>query len=726
MRRRAVSPDGRAVILSFALVLRAGAALAAPPPLPPRDRPNILLVTIDTLRPDRLSCVDPRHAETPAIDALAARAVRFDRAFAHTPTTLPSHTSILLGLTPLAHGVRDNHNFVVGDGFLSLAELLRAEGYATAAFVGAFPLDSRFGLTQGFDVYDDNYGAGTNREFSYVERRAEVVVGKAMAWLDGRTGPWFLWVHCFDPHQKYDPPEPFRTRYADRPYDGEVAYVDAALRPLFERAGRPDGPAGTVVVLTGDHGESLGEHGESTHGYFAYNSTLWVPLLVAAPGFKPARVGGNVCHIDIFPTVCELLGLACPAALQGASLVPAMRGRPVPRRDIYVESLYPYYGRGWAPLRGFVGGADKYLDSPIPELYDLGRDFDERTNLAPRASLAPFRARLDALEKKLAPPAPLEAERRADRETLDRLKSLGYLASPQAARKRDFTPEDDLKTLLPFQNKLMLAMGAYHKGDLETGIRLLREITGERRDFDLAYAYLATLYKERRRLPEAVEVLKEGYRNCPKSYQVITTFGIVLVEIGEYDAALGLLEEGLGLMDYDPEIWNTMGMAYWKKGDLDRALQAYAKCLELDANYPVAYNNIGSVHLSRHLKLREPGALGKARESFLKAIELDAGYASAWNGLGGAAWEAGRVDEAIAAWERTIEVGPDYPLALYNLGLAYVKKGDLAKALSALERYKAQSFDGLPAKERANLDALIEKVRKARAAAPATGPRRAA
>jgi len=675
---------------------------------------NVLLITIDTLRPDRLSCYSTLHVQTPRIDSLAAKGVLFLKAFAHTPTTLPSHTNILLGTTPLYHGVHDNQNFVVRKEFLSLAGLLKQNGYATGAFVGAFPLDSRFGLTRGFDIYDDNYGSKINQEFSYVERRAEVVVQKASDWLQQQRSPWFLWIHCFDPHQKYDPPEPFKTKFNDHPYDGEVAYVDFALGPLLDLIEKKGLDKTTLVVLTGDHGESLGEHGEATHGYFAYNSSLWVPLIISFPGTKSAKVDDNVCHVDIYPTVCEILGLKKPSFLQGLSLLPAIQGKPMPRREIYVESLYPYYSRGWAPLQGFIRGPEKYLDSPIPEFYDLDRDFNETKNLAETKKLDPYRAVLEDLKKKNAFSGQTSGERKPDRETLERLKSLGYVTSPQAPGKKAFTPQDDLKVLLPYQSKLMQAMGAYHRGDMSEGIRLLEEIIAERKDFDLAYTYLATLYKEQRRFKEAVAVLKEGYQYCPKSYKVITTFGIFLTEVGEYDAALGILQEGLAIIDYDPEIWNYLGMAYWKKGDLEKALEAFEKCLELDTNYSIAFNNIGSVFLSRYLKRQEAESLKKAMENFKKAIELDPRYTSAYNGLGGVYLKAGRIDEAIACWEKTVELDPEYGQALYNLGLAYLTKGDRPKALEALKKYKDKYYHLLPAKEKENLDALIKRIQGSR------------
>ena len=230
------------------------------------SRKNVLLITIDTLRADRLSCYSPEHLQTPTIDKLAERGVLFSRAFAHTSTTLPSHTNILCGTTPLHHGVHDNFNFVLNKEFLTLTEHLKDSGYSTGAFVGGFPLDSRFGLDQGFDVYDDDFG-----KKSGLEIQAEVVVAKALSWLKIRENPWFLWVHCYDPHDPYDPPEPFLRQNEDDIYNGEVAYVDHILERLYTYLEKNELFNNTIIVFTGDHGEALGQHGEVTHGFFAYN-----------------------------------------------------------------------------------------------------------------------------------------------------------------------------------------------------------------------------------------------------------------------------------------------------------------------------------------------------------------------------------------------------------------------------------------------------------------------
>lgn len=676
---------------------------------------NVLLITIDTLRPDRLSCYSSEHIQTPNIDSLAERGALFLKAFAHTPETLPSHTNILLGTTPLYHGVHDNQNFIVRDEFLSLAEHLKNAGYATGAFVGAFPLDSRFGLTQGFDVYDDNYGSRNYQEFSYVERPAGVVVQNALDWLENQKKPWFLWIHCFDPHQQYNPPEPFKSQYKDAPYNGEVAYVDHELGKLFSYLKKNRLEDNTLIVFTGDHGESLGQHGESTHGYFAYNSTLWIPLIIATPGMKPVVVDQNVCHVDIYPTVCDVLGTPKPDFCQGISLEPALKGKKMKElvsRAIYFESLYPYYNRGWAPLTGIIQDKTKYMDSPIPELYDLEKDFDEKENQAEGKNLSPQRKKLEELLEEQSYSGKASAAKKIDRDTMEKLKSLGYLSSPQTALKENFTREDDLKVLLPYQNQLQKAMGAYHKGNVDEGIDILQKIVQERKDFDQAYAYLATLYKVKRDYKKAVEILREGYQNCPTSYKVITTFGIFLTEVREYEAAIQILQKGLELIDYDPELWNYLGVAYWRKGDLDKALEAFDKSLSLDHNYAIAFNNMGSVYLSKFLATKERIDLDSSILKFERAIQLDPAYASAYNGLGAAYSQAGDIDGAIRSWEKAVEINPELGFSLYNLGLAYLRKGNKNRALEYLNKYKDKEYNRLPPREKKELDALIQSCRQ--------------
>jgi arylsulfatase A-like enzyme/Flp pilus assembly protein TadD len=694
-------------ILPAALIL----LLAAGPLAAAEAGPNILLVTVDTLRADHLGCYGSTSVRTPAADALAARGALFTRAFAHSPLTLPSHANILLGLTPNAHGVHDNSCFIVREDFLTLAEWLKARGYATGAFVGAFPVDSRFGLVQGFDVYDDNYGTQGPTDMVFVERKADVVVAKAAEWLKGRTGPWFLWVHLFDPHQPYEPPEPFLSQYPGRPYEGEVAYADSALGKLLgflKDRGLEDR---TAVVFTADHGEALGEHGETTHGYFAYNATLRVPLILALPGAKPGRVEANVGHVDIFPTLCGVVGAKEPPGLQGRSLLPLVRGKKLPDKPIFFEALTAFYNRGWAPLRGYILGQDKFMDSPIPEVYDLGKDLAELENLAPKTDLAKYQRAFADLVRAETSPLADKAGQALDRATAEKLRSLGYLASPQKPKTKAFTARDDLKTLLPYHAKWMRATLAYSAGRSAEGIDLLKEIVAERKDFDLAYTYLANFYQEQKRPAEAEAVLREALANNPESFRITTALGIIMIDNGRFGEAVDLLNRSLATIDFDPETWNYLGVAYWNTGRLDEALEAYERALALDANYAIVFNNRGSLFLSRYFKDKRPDDLARAAEDFRQAVELDPKYASAWNGLGVSSSQTGDMDGAISAWERAVALKPDFGFALYNLGLGLLGKGDKAGALKCLTRYKELAYASLPPGERGRLDELIQKCR---------------
>ncbi len=692
---------------AFALLLALPALAAAAP-----KRPNLLLVTIDTLRPDRLGCYSTRYLQTPAIDRLAAAGVVFTRAFAHNPETLPSHTNILLGTTPLQHGVHDNGIFRVPETLPNLAKYLKQSGYATAAAVGAFPLDSRFGLNAGFDMYDDKYGAGASLDFRFVERKAGAVVETALAWLKDKPGPWFLWVHCFDPHQPYEPPEPYATKFKSDPYSGEVAYVDASLAKLFGYLKDSGSAESTVVVITADHGQSLGEHGETTHGYFAYNSTLWVPLIIAGPGVKPGRVDQNVCHIDIFPTVCDLLGLPKPAYLQGVSLLPAVRGKELAPRSIYFESLYPYYRRGWAPLRGFIAGQKKFIDLPIPEVYDLKTDFGETKNLA-GTDLENEKAELSRLIKaESGAQAGAAATPGLDAEARRKLESLGYVGGYQPPAKKDFTPADDLKTLLPFNRKFEEAQTLFFGGNADQSIALLREMIQERPDFDNPYLFLVTIFDKQHRRPEAEAVLKKAVESNPHNYKLAIEYGITLAEQNRNDEAIVVLTKAAGTIDWDPELWNFLGVAFWNKGEIEKALTAYERALSLDPKYAVVLTNLGTAEVSLARKNKDRGALNKAMDYFKRAIESDSRYASAYNGLGAVYRLVGDLDGAIFCWDKAVEIDPGHRFALYNLGTAYLDKGDKGKALPCLTKYKDLYYRSLSPADKASLDADIERCRK--------------
>jgi len=675
---------------------------------------NCLIITIDTLRADRLSIYDPRYCQTPHIDALAQRGIVFSKAFAHATTTLPSHTNIFLGVTPPYHGVHDNANFTVGEDFLTLAELLKSRGYATGAFVGAYPLDSRFGLNQGFDLYDDDYGIQDFQNPIFVERKAEVVVSRALNWLQSQKNPWFLWVHCFDPHHPYEPPEPFAGQYKGHLYEGEVAYVDSSLGKLFDYLEKDKLFDQTLVVFTADHGESLGEHGERTHGYLAYNSTLRVPLIMAFPGVKPGRIDQEVFHIDIFPTVCDILKIEKPSFLQGLSLNPLIKRKNLPRRTIYFESLYPYYSRGWAPLKGYIDFPEKFMESPIPELYDIQTDSSEQKNLASGRDLQPQRKKLASLieSQSYADSRPQESKKPLDQASIEKLKSLGYITSLSASPKKNFGPEEDVKSYLPFENKATEAMDLYKAGRVKEAIDVLKGILEQRKEIDVAYANLASVYMDMGKTGEALSVLREGLNSLPESYNIFLTYVSHLLAAKEYEEVIRIFQEkNLPQAEHDPEIWNSLGVAFAGVGKVEDAISAYEKAISLSKDYPPAYNNLGTAFLIQAQSKKDASALQKAIESFQRAIELDPEHASAYNGLGGAYKISGRLEEAIFCWKEALKLKPDFDYPLFNLGLAYLEKGDLKTALDYFLKYKERYYQALSPGEKKKLDDYIQKCR---------------
>lgn len=678
------------------------------------SRPNLLLVTVDTLRADRVSAYSDRHVRTPNIDGLAARGVVFTRAFGHGTTTLPAHTNIFLGTTPLYHGVHDNANFVVGEEFLTLAEHLKGSGYSTAAFIGGFPLESRFGLDQGFDTYDDHLDRTGATPGDSWTRRAEAVIASALAWLEGRKSPWFVWVHLWDPHEPYSPPEPYKTRFADHPYDGEVAYVDAALGELFGYLDRTGLDRSSLVLLTGDHGESLGEHGETTHGFLAYNATLWIPLIIARPGLVHRVVDAPVSHMDIFPTVCDLLGIETPGQTQGTSLVKAMKGGTAGTRPIYFESLTPFYSMGWAPVTGFIDGHEKFIDSPVPEIYDLGRDPAEAANSAGPATTEAKRKELGALVSSLSSGMAKNAARGSDRETVDRLRSLGYAAaSPGAGRsgRTTFGPEDDVKALLPFYNRAMAALSLYEAGKAGEAIEEAKAVIRDRKNISTAYLNLAHFYKEGGRTAEAAAVLKQGLDALPENYYIFLEYVTCLYEVGDFDTAIDVFEgRRPPQVEFDPLVWNYAGLSWLKKGDEPKARGCFERALAIDGDSSISWYNLGNLDYSLFQSTGDRSRLEPAAGSLRKSIALDPTNGPARYVLGATLFQLGDFPGAVANLESALALDPGIPEALYYLGLSHLRAGDAGKACARLREYRGTAhFGALAVEEKEAVDGLISR-----------------
>ena len=594
--------------------------------------PNILLITIDTLRYDRVGVYSDKHVNTHHMNELASQSWVFDWAFAHNPVTLPSHTNIMTGVTPVYHGISDNPGFVLADGFLTLAEFLKEKKYSTGAFVASFPLDSRFGLNQGFDVYDDNYGTQSILEFYFIERPAEEVIKPAMEWISGQKQKWFTWIHVFDPHEPYSPPSPYDMIYSDDLYSGEVAYVDSQLGILFDFLEKTDSMKNTIIILTSDHGEALGEKGERTHSYFAYNNTIHVPLIIWIPGESHKRVAENVCHIDIFPTVCDLIGEGIPAHIQGESLVSIIQGKKRVKKEIYFESLTPFLNRGWAPLTGFIRDDIKFINQPLPEIYNMKLDLSEDKNLANSSNIKGFENQLDKLVRNLRGKAIAKRFDKIDVYEMNKLKSLGYLTSESTPSRKAFTKNNDLKMLKPIQNKMYDAINKYKNGKTDEALNDLAQVIESRPDFVLAYKHMASIYYAMGKIDPAVDTLRKGMKNNPNNLGIMSKLGIMLVVANKKEEAIDLLQKCIKKDDQNPEYYNYLGVAFQKNGDFQSALTNYKKAIELDGNFALPWSNMGSLYLMTFLKNKNERDFQRAIDNFNTALAFDPGLKAAING----------------------------------------------------------------------------------------------
>src|SRR2546428_1583383 len=672
----------------------------------PRDsNRNVLLVTIDTLRADALGAYGG-PAATPNLDRLAAEGVRFTAAHAHSVVTLPSHTSILTGLYPFTHGVRDNAGYRLAPGAITMATLLKQAGYATGAFVGAFPLDSRWGLDQGFDEYDDRYGS-TNRlgDFVMPERRADRVVEAASARIRRQAGKWAAWVHVYDPHAPYQPPAPFDRQYAGNPYAGEVAYTDRALGPLFDLA--RSGARGTLIIVTADHGEALGNHGEQTHGLFAYEPTLHVPLIIAElggprrtqsaqrPQSKPFFAGfadfafsgrgkGEVSpisarHVDILPTLLDALGLPAPKGLPGQSIVRALEEGEATPLPSYFESLSPFLNRGWAPLVGVVVGREKYIDLPIPELYDLASDPGEGRNLLPARD--DRRRVLEARLRDTGWTGPNASATRGQEnpEGRSRLQAPGYVSGTAPPQQRH-TEDDDPKRLVDLDRMIQDGVSLFQGGKPREALAVYQELIHRRPAMSSSQLHAAYLQWELGDPAGAIETLRQALRSGANAPDVRIQLGIYLAEAGSPQDAVRLLGPLQQEAYPDLDGLNGLGIALAHLGRHADALAVFDRILQLDPNNASAYQNKGSVYL-------EQGNLAAAREALRRALQRDPDLPVALNGMGVVELKSGNARAGIEAWKRAVDVDPRQYDPIFNLGVTLLDMGDSAAARTYLEQF---------------------------------------
>jgi arylsulfatase A-like enzyme/Flp pilus assembly protein TadD len=678
------------VAAAAAVLLAAACKGSAPAPRPAPAPPDIVLVSIDTLRADAPGYAGNAKARTPNLDRLAAEGRVFLQAHAHNVMTLPSHANILTGRYPYEHGVRDNDGFRLDPGWDTAATLLHATGYATAAFIGAFPLDARFGLARGFDVYDEGYPLGANEyDFRVAERPAPEVVAAARRWFAENAGRRrFLFVHLYDCHSPHVPPPELAAEFESDPYAGEVAGVDAALAPLFDDLRAPASPV--LLVVTSDHGEALGDHGEETHGLFAYEATLHVPLIAWSPGaIPPGRDGALRRHVDILPTLLEAARAPIPAGLPGRSLL----SPGDPEAVSYFEALTASFTRGWAPLSGVLRGSEKFIDLPIPELYDLSRDPAESANRFEEG-----REAATAL-KRLLPPLQAAVPASASEETAGKLRSLGYLSGGGALRKT-YGVEDDPKRLVDLDRQLQEIVHLYQAGRFPDAARLARSVMKRRPTMPVLYEFLSYLEDQAGEPARAIVTLEEAKRRGLLDERLTTRLGLLLSQTGKPREGLAVLEPLAG--SRNPDVANALGIARATAGDPDRAIEAFQAALRLDPKNAVAWQNIGLTRLHGN---RPEAALA----AFDKAFAVNDRLPRAWNGRGAALESLGRHAEALDAWKKATALDPQQFEAMLNIGVVALEQGQRDLARRALSRFLANAPAALFAEDLARARRLLRE-----------------
>lgn len=684
---------------------------------------NVIIISLDTTRADRVGCYGNPGIKTPIMDGMAKRGVLFAKAFTPSPSTLPGHGSILTGLYPPNHGARANGTTKLAPDKTTLAEILKGQGYETAAFISAYVLDSQYGLDQGFDNYDDDLTKGVKYgEHMFRERPGDYTNEAVFQWLDEKKdSKLFAWVHYFDPHGPYLPPEPFRTQYQRFPYDGEIAFADQCIGQLLEKLESLGIRDNTLIVIAGDHGESLGEHGESTHSLLIYDATLHTPLIFSCPKLFDSGhvVESQVSNVDIVPTVLDMLGVPYEGPLDGSSLV--KRQHP---ESIYIETICTLVLHGWAPLFGIRQNDAKYIHAPTPEFYDLKADPKELVNVldANVERVAAFKAELDQYIGD--DPYGAEALKQSvsmDAETAAKLKALGYVAT---ARPEDVDPMEaahrDPKDMIHHWQQVEKGSNLVETGNIEEGRLLLEaaveEVPGDvyamrllssvymmsgkyelaeplwRRMFELNDSDTSTLIGLSRVLfatgqaEEALTYMTRALQLDPESPEVLYAYGSYLLREGRTEEGVAQLRR---VIEIDPgttgpRAYAEIGNAYLQNMEFDLAREAYEKALEIDSSEGGALAGLGSV-------LVEEGDYKKAAEQFALAVRFEPNNAAVFAALAGLFDKQRDYQKAEEYAARALSINDQYPAALNNLGLIKKHTGDMPRAIELFEQVLAKA-----------------------------------
>ncbi|MBN2372422.1 tetratricopeptide repeat protein [bacterium] len=650
-----------------------------------RHEYNLFLITIDTIRADHLGCYGYKNIKTPNIDKLASEGAIFSQTISPVPITLPSHSSIMTGLYPVQHGVRNNGNFSLSRDAVTIAEIMRENGYQTGACVGSFILDSIFGLDQGFDYYDDNFTPGKKRSnFLYNERKAGDVTRIGIQWLEKhKDNKFFLWLHYYDPHSPYFPPFPFSVEYRDRPYDGEIAYVDVCLGELFKQMDDMGLMDHTIVILVGDHGEGLGDHNEDTHTIFIYDATLRVPFIIRAPDLikEGTNVNALVSTVDILPTVIDQFGLKPLKGLAGKTLMPLMNGQAKQiHSQILCESLFPELNFGWSRLEGIRTPEWKYIYAPSQEIYQIIEDPGEKKNVFQKGSSdhEGWKVSLDRLKNDYPPASWAVQQARLNPETEQRLKSLGYVWTRAEIDKEEDKPRPDPKELIQVMNYMdngisYILLESYHQA-----IEEFQKIVRVDPQNTAAYFHLGSAYEEKGDLDQAEIFFRKTLELNPDHAYVYNRLGLIQYKRGNLELALAEFKKSLEIFEY-VEVYYNISLVYEKQRKIENAIAAIEKSLELDPDYVESWNQLGSLYLTQN-------NLQEAAKYFKKALYLDPVHVKAHVNLGLVYSSMGRTEDAIKQFTVAAELDPNSSEAHNNLGSLYLGQKRFDQAMPHLQK----------------------------------------
>ena len=647
---------------------------------------NLLLISIDTLRADHLGSYGYGAARTPHLDALAARGLRFAQATTVAPLTLPAHASLMTGTFPGYNGVRDNGGFYLPEEQVTLAETLHARGYRTGGFVGSFVLDSRWGIAQGFDRYFDDFdlskyeGVGMD----VVQRRGDEVVAEALKWLgQDDDKPFFAWVHLYDPHTPYDAPEPFRAGYPATPvgaYDAEIAWTDSLVGRLVDALGG-DGRLGrTLVIAVGDHGESLGEHGEQTHGFFIYDATVRIPLIVAGPGVPAREVGDQVRIVDVMPTALDLLGVTAPRPVQGHSLAPLARGEHLGLLALS-ETWYPRYHYGWSELRAVRDGRFKFIEAPRRELYDLRADPGETSDLSGRdpAQSDTMAQALTRETQRVASASAARGPRPIDPDAEERLQALGYVGTSLSARSLEDRPRGDPKDKIGLYGLLHAAAQASVEGRLDEAVAMARQALAQDPGIVEGHTLLGNFHAKAKRYDEAARAYQQALRLDPEHQGAVFSLALAYKNMGRLREAETGFERARTLDPRNAKALWQLADVWMQQGRFEKAEGALEQGLTLKGDRSSFLLKIGECRI-------EMKRYAEAERSLRDALATRADLADAHYNLALVREAAGDAAGAQAEYEAELQRNPKAYRASFNLARILLRAG---RPREAAERFRA-------------------------------------